>query len=236
MSIHQLPLCLLLTPTLLAGCGGTEPGLSTENPAPIAASAPPGTNGPSNTPVANTATGGGPTSPDAPAKTTKAVIVTSLGTIELELDAAKAPVTVKNFVDYVKKGFYSGTIFHRVKPGFMIQGGGMTPDMKEKPTGSGIQNEATNGLKNERGSIAMARTSDPNSATSQFFINVVANKRLDPSPDGFGYAVFGKVTKGLDVVDKIVKVPTDPNGTKEQDGTPTQPVTPVIIKSVTVTE
>ncbi len=155
---------------------------------------------------------------------------TSLGNIKIELYPQKAPVTVKNFLDYVKSGFYNGTIFHRVINGFMIQGGGFTADLREKPTNPPIKNEADNGLKNDRGTIAMARTGDPNSATAQFFINVVDNNRLNrPSPDGFGYAVFGKVIAGMDVVDKIKAVPTG-----FSKGFQDVPQTPVVIKSVKV--
>ncbi len=153
-------------------------------------------------------------------------LVTSLGTIEVQLDPQRAPKTVANFLQYVKSGFYGGTIFHRVIPGFMIQGGGFTPDMQQKPTQPPIPLESQNGLKNLRGTIAMARTANPNSATSQFFINLVDNPALDyPQPDGHGYAVFGQVIKGMDVVDRIAKVPT-------QDAGPYQnvPVTPVVIK------
>ena len=139
----------------------------------------------------------------------KATIETSKGTIELELDADKAPITVANFVNYAKKGFYDGTIFHRVIPGFMIQGGGFTADMQQKQPDKAIQCESKNGLKNEKGTVAMARTGDPHSATAQFFINVNNNANLDfPSFDGWGYAVFGRVTKGIEVVDAIVAVPT----------------------------
>ena len=141
----------------------------------------------------------------------KAVIETSMGTITLELDEAKAPLTVANFVQYAKEGFYDGTIFHRVIDGFMIQGGGFTKDMNQKETREAIRNEAMNGLKNDRGTIAMARTMVVDSATSQFFINLVDNDFLNfqnPTPQGFGYAVFGKVTDGMDVVDAIGKVRT----------------------------
>jgi len=140
---------------------------------------------------------------------------TNKGTITLELDAEKAPNSVENFVSYVKDGFYDGTIFHRVIPGFMIQGGGMNPDMSEKKNKSPIKNEANNGLKNDRGTIAMARTNDPHSATSQFFINLKDNGFLDhtsESPAGWGYAVFGKVIDGMDVVDEIAKVKTGNHG------------------------
>ncbi len=138
---------------------------------------------------------------------------TNLGTITLQLDAEKAPITVKNFLDYVNSGFYNGTIFHRVMDGFMIQGGGFEPGMKQKPTSAPIKNEAANGLKNQTYTIAMARTSDPHSATAQFFINVKNNGFLDyPGQDGWGYAVFGKVVEGMDVVDAIAKVKTGNSG------------------------
>ncbi|HTY20792.1 MAG TPA: peptidylprolyl isomerase [Geobacteraceae bacterium] len=134
---------------------------------------------------------------------------TSMGEVKIQLDPQKAPITVQNFLDYVKAGFYKGTIFHRVIPGFMIQGGGFTADMQEKRTRAPIKNEGDNGLKNERGTIAMARLPNPDSATAQFFINVVNNDGLNrPLPDGFGYAVFGRVISGMEVVDKIAKVKT----------------------------
>ena len=139
------------------------------------------------------------------------LLKTNQGDITLTLDALKAPKTVANFLQYVKNGHYDGTIFHRVIDNFMIQGGGMTPGMKEKTSGAQIENEANNGLKNERGTVAMARTSDPHSATAQFFINVNDNDFLNhtaPNAQGWGYAVFGKVTDGLDVVDAIRKVKT----------------------------
>ena len=147
----------------------------------------------------------------AQTKTTKVLIDTSMGQIEAELYADKASITVTNFLEYVNSKFYDGLIFHRIIPGFMIQGGGMTSDMKEKETRNPIKIESDNGLKNMRGTLAMARTNDPNSATSQFFINLVDNNFLNfRSPDvtGYGYAVFGKVTDGMDVVDKIATVPT----------------------------
>lgn len=142
-------------------------------------------------------------------------LTTSLGAITLELDADKAPKTVANFLDYVKAGHYDGTIFHRVIDGFMIQGGGFLPGMRQKPTHAPIENEAANGLKNLRGTIAMARTSDPHSATAQFFINVADNDFLDfraPSGNGWGYCVFGRVVEGMDVVDKIRSVRTGSRG------------------------
>ncbi|OJZ19646.1 MAG: cyclophilin [Thiobacillus sp. 65-29] len=136
---------------------------------------------------------------------------TTLGTLTLELDAEKAPKTVENFLQYVRDGFYDGTIFHRVIDGFMIQGGGFVPGMTQKPTRAPIENEASNGLKNETYTIAMARTPDPNSATAQFFINVKDNGFLNfsaPTPQGYGYAVFGKVVEGTEVIDAIRKVKT----------------------------
>jgi cyclophilin family peptidyl-prolyl cis-trans isomerase len=142
------------------------------------------------------------------------VLETSLGIIEIELDREKAPVTVDNFVTYVEEGFYDGLVFHRVIKSFMIQGGGFQPDGTRREVNDPIRNEARNGLKNERGAIAMARTSNPDSATSQFFINTVDNTGLDyPNPDGYGYAVFGKVVEGLDVVDAIESASTGDKAT-----------------------
>ncbi|AIO65514.1 peptidylprolyl isomerase [Burkholderia oklahomensis] len=140
---------------------------------------------------------------------------TNHGVIKLELDDAKAPKTVENFLNYVKKGHYDGTIFHRVINGFMIQGGGFEPGLKQKPTDAPIDNEANNGLKNDTYTIAMARTNDPHSATAQFFINVNDNDFLNhssPTPQGWGYTVFGKVVEGQDVVDKIKAVKTGSKG------------------------
>jgi peptidyl-prolyl cis-trans isomerase A (cyclophilin A) len=138
---------------------------------------------------------------------------TSMGDIVLELYPEKAPKTVENFLQYVNDKHYEGTVFHRVIDGFMIQGGGFTADMQQKPTRSPVPLEAGNGLKNDRGTIAMARTSNPNSATSQFFINVVSNSMLNaPNPDGYGYTVFGKVVQGMDTVDKIKGVATGNKG------------------------
>jgi peptidyl-prolyl cis-trans isomerase A (cyclophilin A) len=161
----------------------------------------------------------------------KVKLATSMGDIVIELDAAKAPKTVDNFLQYVKAGHYNGTIFHRVIPNFMVQGGGMTPDMKEKATRAPVPLEARNGLVNARGTVAMARTMDPNSATAQFFVNVKDNAFLnaEQARDGNGYAVFGKVVSGMDVVDKIRNVPTGTKGM--HDDVPTQPV---IIKQATV--
>ncbi len=157
------------------------------------------------------------------------VIKTNLGTMKAELYADKAPKTVANFLKYVDEKFYDGTVFHRVISGFMIQGGGFTQDMTQKKTHAPIPNESGNGLKNERGTLAMARTSDPNSATAQFFINTVNNGFLDKAQaqDGVGYAVFGKVIEGMDVVDKIKAVPT---GMK--NGMGDVPKTPVVIESI----
>ena len=140
---------------------------------------------------------------------------TSMGSIEIELFAEQAPLSAANFLEYVNSGFFDGLIFHRVIPGFMIQGGGMDAQMREKPNKAPIQNEADNGLKNDRGTLAMARTQDPHSATSQFFINLVNNDFLNHSSKdarGWGYAVFGKVTKGMDVVDAIAQVSTGNSG------------------------
>ena len=157
------------------------------------------------------------------------VLETSLGRIRIGLYDDKSPVSTENFLKYVRKGHYNGTIFHRVIPTFMIQGGGMTPDMNEKPTDPPIRNEARNGVRNGRGTVAMARTNDPNSATSQFFINLKDNAFLDFGIRGAGYAVFGEVLEGMDVVDKIAAVPTTRRA--QQDDVP---VTPVLITSAKV--
>ncbi|MDU0459349.1 MAG: peptidylprolyl isomerase [Geobacteraceae bacterium] len=157
------------------------------------------------------------------------VMETTLGNIKIELFEKAAPISVKNFLEYAAAGFYNETIFHRVIPGFMAQGGGFTADRKQKPTRAAIKNEAANGLKNDRGTIAMARTSAPDSATAQFFINVVNNDMLNrPSPDGAGYAVFGKVVDGMDVVDRIVSAKTQNVNMVFQN----LPETPILIKSV----
>ncbi len=158
---------------------------------------------------------------------------TSMGDIVIELDATKAPKTAANFVDYVKDGFYNGTVFHRVMDGFMIQGGGFETGLKQKPTKAPIDNEANNGLKNNKYTIAMARTNDPHSATAQFFINVADNDFLNhtaPTPNGWGYAVFGKVVSGTEVVDKIKGVKTGNSGFHQN--VPTQDV--IINKAVIV--
>lgn len=159
---------------------------------------------------------------------------TTKGVITLELDGNKAPETVANFVEYAKAGFYDGTVFHRVIPGFMVQGGGFDTDMKQKKTNAPVKNEADNGLKNDTGTVAMARTSDPNSATAQFFINVKDNDFLNhssPTPQGWGYTVFGKVTNGMDAVRSIEKVETTTN-----HGMQDVPMMEVVIRKVTVVE
>jgi len=158
---------------------------------------------------------------------------TTAGTLVIELYADKAPKTVENFLRYVNDGFYKGTIFHRVIPGFMIQGGGFTPDYKQKTTREPVTNEAANGLLNTAGTLAMARTTDPHSATAQFFINVADNPFLDykaPNQRGYGYCVFGKVIKGMEVAQKIVAVPTGPSGPFQSD----VPQTAIVIEDARV--
>lgn len=156
-------------------------------------------------------------------------IVTSLGEIKVALRPDKAPLTVENFLRYVKSGHYTGTVFHRVMPGFMIQGGGFDAKLNEKPTRPPVRNEAKNGLRNRRGTIAMARTKDPHSASAQFFINLNDNHSLDFGIRGAGYTVFGEVIEGMDVVDRIVAVPTHASGPHEH-----VPDTAVVVKSVRV--
>ena len=161
-------------------------------------------------------------------------IATTVGQMTLELDADNAPKTVENFLSYASSGFYDGTIFHRIINNFMIQGGGFTTDMEQKPTQAPVDNEANNGLKNERGTIAMARTQDPHSATAQFFINVQDNDFLNHTGEnmqGWGYTVFGKITQGEDVLDKIRCVQTGSQG-----GHQDVPTEPIIIESISVTE
>ena len=167
----------------------------------------------------------------SPALAQKVRLATSMGDIVVELDKEKAPKTVDNFVQYVKAGQYDGTIFHRVIDNFMVQGGGMTPDMREKATRAPIPLESRSGLTNQRGTLAMARTGDPNSATAQFFINLKDNTFLDQAnaADGNGYAVFGKVVEGMEVVDKIKLVPTGNKGPHQN--VPTQPI---LIKKATI--
>jgi cyclophilin family peptidyl-prolyl cis-trans isomerase len=174
-----------------------------------------------------------PPSPEPAPGNPIVVISTSLGDITVELYKERAPVSVQNFLRYVSEGFYPGTIFHRVIPGFMIQGGGYTPELVEKPTHPPIRNEATNGLSNVRGTVAMARTESLRSATAQFFINMADNRiKLDHhgyAPSDFGYAVFGRVLSGMDVCDRIVALETRSSGNHEN-----VPVQPVVIKSVRV--
>ena len=158
----------------------------------------------------------------------RVLIKTTMGDITVSLNADKAPLSVANFLEYVDSGFYNGTIFHRVIPDFMIQGGGLTPDMDKKTTNASIKNESKNGLKNVRGSIAMARTSSPHTATSQFFINHKTNDFLNGAENKWGYAVFGMVTDGMDVVDFIAN-----ERTTRKDGRGDVPVTPILIQSIT---
>jgi peptidyl-prolyl cis-trans isomerase A (cyclophilin A) len=173
----------------------------------------------------------GPSLAALSAKAQKVKINTSMGAVVIELNAAKSPQTVANFLQYVKDGHYSNTVFHRVMKDFMVQGGGMTADMKEKPTRAPIALESHNGLRNERGTVAMARTMEPDSATAQFFINVTNNEFLNAanSPDGNGYAVFGKVVSGMEVVDKIRAAPTGNKGPHRD-----VPLQAVIIQEITL--
>ena len=182
------------------------------------------------------------TKPAAPAPAAKdgpayVRMTTNKGEIVIELDRAKAPITVENFLGYTRAGFYDGTVFHRVMPTFMIQGGGFDTKARQKETEKPIKNEGANGLSNSRGTIAMARTNNPDSATSQFFINVVDNPGLDTAPGKPGYAVFGKVVKGMEVVDAIRLAPTGmkqatPNGSTRSTGMPNWPVEEVVIEKV----
>ncbi|MDY7575373.1 peptidylprolyl isomerase [Actimicrobium sp. CCI2.3] len=166
------------------------------------------------------------------AEATKVLLKTSMGDIVLELNPEKAPVSVDNFLKYVKSGYYKGTIFHRVIDGFMIQGGGFDKNLNQKQASAPIKNEGSNGLKNDAYTVAMARTGDPDSATSQFFINVNNNGMLDyPGRDGYGYAVFGKVVAGQDVIDKIRRMPT-----KDAAMYQNVPQTPIVIESATLTK
>ena len=238
--VHSIIAALALAAVallLVGGCGG---GTAASTTTAADAFAPTGT--PTTGGTASTSTS--PGSESATPSTTKGtaqmsesnpvvVLHTSKGDITLELDAAKAPISTQNFVDYAKAGFYDGTIFHRVIPGFMVQAGGMTPDLQPKSGGKPpIKNEAGNGLKNQRGTVAMARTQVVDSASSQFFINVVDNTSLDHRDDslaGYGYAVFGAVTAGMDIVDAIAAVPTGTQGPYQD-----VPVEPVVITSVTV--
>lgn len=157
-------------------------------------------------------------------------VTTSLGKITIELAADKAPKSVANFLQYTKEGFYNGTVFHRVIPGFMVQGGGFDAKMTQKATHGAVENEAKNGLKNQRGTLAMARKPDPHSATAQFFVNLKDNDFLDyPGQDGWGYTVFGKVTAGMDIVDKMTQVPTGNAGMHQN-----VPQTPIVIQNVKI--
>ena len=167
---------------------------------------------------------------DPGSKAPRVELVTTHGTMVLELDPAKAPVTAGNFLQYVRDGHYDGLIFHRVIPGFMIQGGGYDTDFGERPTREPIENESRNGLSNERGTISMARTNDPHSASAQFFINLVDNPRLDGAEGRWGYAVFGRLVEGLDVLDKIGSVPTGRGGPFPTD----VPQAPVVIQTARV--
>lgn len=188
----------------VSGCDAREPGKQTVSTEPAA---------------------GQPANP-------KVLIETSKGNITLELFPGNAPKSVANFLQLAQSGFYDGTIFHRVIPGFMIQGGGMSPDMSEKPRGKQVENEADNGVKNLRGTLAMARTMEPHSATSQFFINVADNYALNhrgKSIEGWGYAVFGQVVSGMEVVDAIVNLPRGSRGSHDD-----VPIAPVIMKRVSL--
>ncbi|MBM3564816.1 MAG: peptidyl-prolyl cis-trans isomerase [Alphaproteobacteria bacterium] len=170
---------------------------------------------------------------EAEAANPRVKLETTLGVMVIELDPAKAPKSVENFLNYVRSGFYDGTIFHRVIPGFMAQGGGFTGDYQQKATAAGVRNESVGGLSNKRGTVAMARTSDPHSATAQFFVNVVDNFFLDAGPrhpGGLGYTVFGRVVEGLDVADKMVATSTGAGGPFGQD----VPKTPIVLTKATI--
>ena len=174
-----------------------------------------------------------PTTEQPVAPAPRVALNTTLGRIVIELDPVKAPKSSENFLQYVRDGFYAGTVFHRVIPGFMAQGGGFTADLQLKPTRAAIPNEGNNGLSNLRGTVAMARTNDPHSATAQFFVNVVDNQRLDfvSEQDGlWGYAVFGKVVEGMEVIDKIIAIPTGGQGPLPRD----VPLEPVLIESAEI--
>ncbi len=215
-------LAVLLAPLAIATWGGAT--ASAADPEPLGATAA-GEVAPTATPL--------PAPRVVPDAHPRAVITTSLGAVTIELDPVKAPLTVANFLEYARSGYFEGTVFHRVIPGFMIQGGGLLPDLEPKPgQRTAIVNEAANGLANKRGTLAMARTSVPDSATSQFFINIADNAFLDHrdnSPAGMGYAVFGRVVDGQDVVDKIAGQRTASRGLNQD-----VPVTAVVIESVKV--
>ena len=220
----------LLAPFTVLAQSGTKPAET--KPAAAAAKAAPAAAKPA---AAAAKAAAAPAAADAAKPANQNVILhTSAGDIGVELYADKAPKSVENFLQYAKEGFYDGTIFHRVIDGFMVQGGGFTKDLTQKRTRAPIHNEANNGLSNLRGTLAMARTGDPHSATAQFFINIVDNKRLDYASDQsgmtYGYAVFGKVTSGLDVVDKIKATETGPQGPFMSD----VPKTPITIDKVEI--
>jgi len=219
---RALLILALMLPALAFAQAGTTPAKpAAKAPAKAAAAKP-------KTPEAPAAEAAGATT------ASKVLIKTSLGDMTVELYPDKAPKSVENFLTYANAGFYDGTVFHRVIDNFMIQGGGFTRDLRQKPTRPAITNEAKNGLSNLRGTLAMARTGDPNSATAQFFINVVDNPRLDFTSEQngatWGYAVFGKVTSGLDIVDKIKAVPTGAQGPFKSD----VPTTPVVIEKISI--
>jgi peptidyl-prolyl cis-trans isomerase A (cyclophilin A)/peptidyl-prolyl cis-trans isomerase B (cyclophilin B) len=223
-------LALLMPAFAFAQATGDKPATPASKPA--AAKVAPAAKAPAKpaakAPAKTAAKADAATDASAPAKV---LIKTSLGDITVELYADKAPKSVENFLAYAKSGFYDGTVFHRVIADFMIQGGGFTPDLRQKKTRAAIANESKNGLSNLRGTLAMARTADPNSATAQFFINTVDNPRLDYAGDANpGYCVFGKVVGGLDVVDKIRAVPTGAQGPFRSD----VPTTPLTIEKVSV--
>lgn len=228
-----LTVFLLVFVAVVSGCGSTAASTSTVAYGSTATSstAPaPSAGGPDTTTRPDT----GPDTGDDAVSTRdpRVELVTSMGSIVVELDAAAAPITVENFLSYVEDGFFDGTIFHRVIPGFMAQGGGFTSDMQQKPVNAPIKNEAANGLKNLRGTLAMARTAVVDSATAQFFINLVDNSFLDhtaPTPQGYGYAVFGKVVSGMEVVDAMAAVPTTTVGPFQD-----VPQTPIVIESAKV--
>ena len=218
--------------SVFRGCIGavTVPAPAAAGPVPRTESVRTGPRLPADSAVVQSGQGARVQAPTPAPGNPTAVISTSLGDITVELFKDRAPVSVENFVQYANEGFFDGTVFHRVKPRFMIQGGGLMPSLDEKPTRPPIQNEATNGLRNARGTLAMARKAQLRSATSQFFINVADNRVLDHagySPEDFGYAVFGRVLAGMEVADRIAAVPTRTVGDMED-----VPVDPVIIKSV----
>ncbi len=247
---NRIVLCVpLLVLPLAVGCSAEEPASSptvtAAPPAPPAETTASTTTGEASTGGAESGSEGAASGTEAepkeqsdakPGKKPVVVLETSVGTIRLELDPQKAPISTKNFLAYVNARHYDGLVFHRVIPDFMIQGGGFTPDLKQRETKAPIKNEAGNGLRNAKGTIAMARTSIPDSATSQFFINVVENRRLDKDQErsGVGYAVFGKVIGGMDVVEKVRDVPTGIKTTAEGQPMEDVPLNPVVIKTARV--